>query len=668
MILELFLCTVLFCAALGPILALSGRFRLGTRRTAGAIAALWLGVSILIVAAAFLWTGPAVTREAFATNRPIQRPTGNYVGSGACRNCHPHNHSTWHDSYHRTMTQVASDESVIGDFNNVELTGKDLHVRLFRQGKQFLAELDMRNPDFSETYQVVMTTGSHNRQAYWLSTSKARELMILPYMYLKADKKWIPRHSGYINPMCLQERPELAVLKGDFGRWSTVCIKCHATHGRSEPLLDQAESRSPNATGTQAVEFGISCEACHGPGAEHVRVNQDPLRRYRQHLADEPDLTIVNPARLPHDRSSEVCGQCHAVIFHRTDEAEKNWRQKGYTYRPGGNLHADPIQFIMRGRLDLMPPDRPRDAPNPAEDGSFWSDGMIRCSGREYNGLLDTPCFQRGKMSCLSCHQMHQAKDDPRKRKEWADDQLKFGMEGNRACLQCHEQFKNADRLTRHTHHAGDSTGSLCYNCHMPFTTYGIMKAIRSHQIDSPSVKTSLATGRPNACNQCHLDKTLAWTAQRLASWYKIPAPKLAKDEQQIAASILWTLRGDAGQRALMAWSFGWDDALAASGNHWQAPYLAQLLDDRYDAVRYIAERSLKRLPGFREFTYNFVGPPDQRAAASQRARQTWADLPKSAPQDFPPHVLIDKQGRIREGDFQRLWKNRDDRPMAINE
>src|SRR6185503_10115548 len=102
----------------------------------------------------------------------------------------------------------------------------------------------------------------------------------------------------------------------------------------------------------------------------------------------------------------------------------------------------------------------------------------------------------------------------------------------------------------------------------------GILKAARSHQINSPTVKASLDTGRPNACNQCHQDKTLAWTADRLADWYKQPKPKLSKDEEEVAATALWALRGDAGQRAIVAWSYGWDDGLKVSGNHWQAPVL----------------------------------------------------------------------------------------------
>ena len=654
------LLNVLFCVVMVPILAVLGRAKGSARTTAGTIVALWLGLSILIISTQFLWTDQPLDSERAVTNRPTQVPTGNYVGSAACQSCHPQNHATWHDSYHRTMTQVATEKSVIGNFNNVRLSGKDLNVRLFRQGNQFLVEMNLSNPRFTGVYPVVMTTGSHNRQAYWLASSPNSPPMILPWMFLRAEQKWIPRHSAYINPMCLQEFPELAVLKTDSGRWGYNCIKCHATRPFSASEAD-APNRPPSST--QVVEFGISCEACHGPGAEHVRVNRDPIRRYMQRLAGGPDPTIVNPARLPHDRSSEVCGQCHSVILQR-----KRWVHNGYTYRPGEDLAADPNHFVMRGRLDLMPRDRPRDLPKPSEMGSFWPDGMVRCTGRDYNGLIDSPCFQRGKMSCLSCHQMHQPPGDPRKRQDWANDQLKFGMDGNGACLQCHDQFKNVERLTRHTHHTVDSSGSNCYNCHMSYTTYGLLKAVRSHQVSSPTVTASLETGRPNACNQCHQDKTLAWTADYLSRWYEIPKPKLSEDEQQIAATVLWTLRGDAGQRALMAWSYGWEDAHKASGSHWQAPYLAQLLEDRYDAVRFIAYRSLRRLPGFQDFEYDFVGPLDHRATARQRALQVWAGSQKSLDPPFASSVLIDSQRHVLETEFQRLWKQRDDRPMEIVE
>lgn len=661
LIIEALLVLVVLAAAAVPLLAVSGRITVSGR----AIVALWLCLAILIVVTQLVWTTTPANGETAVTNRPIQVPTGGYVGSAECRSCHPHNHATWHDSYHRTMTQVATPESVLGDFDDVRLAGKGLDVRLFRQGGKFLVEMHRHNPEVKRVYPVVMTTGSHTRQAYWMAPGNDSVLMILPYMFLRAEKKWIPRHSGYINPLSLEERPELALLQAEFDRWSHGCIRCHTTQGRAGPT--DGGTAPPNGRGfaPEAVEFGISCEACHGPGAEHVRVNRNPLHRYGQRLAGLSDNTIVNPARLPHDRASEVCGQCHSVFTGRGDDAIPQWQRHGFGYRPGDDLAADPLRFIVRGRFDLMP-DRPANTPDPAHSGSFWGDGMIRASGREYNGLLDSPCFQRGKLSCLSCHQMHQSRDDPRPRAEWADDQLGVGMGGNGACVQCHERFKDVEQLTRHTHHAADSSGSACYNCHMPFTTYGLLKAIRSHQISSPSVQASLKSGRPNGCNQCHQDRTLAWTADYLARWYDVPRPTLSADEQQVAASVLWALKGDAGQRALMAWSFGWDDGLAASGNHWQAPYLAQLLEDRYDAVRHIAQRSLRRLPGFREFEYDVGGPPEGRAAAHQRALQNWASGQTSRPFEAP--TLIDKQGRVQRAAVERLWKQRDDRPMTINE
>src|SRR5437764_901077 len=63
---------------------------------------------------------------------------------------------------------------------------------------------------------------------------------------------------------------------------------------------------------TNAAEFGIACEACHGPSGEHARLNRSPQRRYWFHLTGKPDATIVQPGRLSASRSSQVCGQCHA--------------------------------------------------------------------------------------------------------------------------------------------------------------------------------------------------------------------------------------------------------------------------------------------------------------------------------------------------------------------
>ena len=196
----------------------------------------------------------------------------------------------------------------------------------------------------------------------------------------------------------------------------------------------------------------------------------------------------------------------------------------------------------------------------------------------------------------------------------------------------------------------------------MPYTTYGLLKAIRSHQVDRSTVSASLETGRPNACNQCHLDKTLAWTGQYLEQWAQ---PELSQEQQTVAATILWTLRGDAGQRALMAWSMGWEEAKAASKSGWMAPYLAQLLTDPYDAVRFIAFRSIRRLPHYERFEFNFLAPPKVLVEGRRRAYKIWM-----AGSDHPTgeSILIDPRGKLRIDTFLNLARQRDNRHMVLNE
>jgi hypothetical protein len=205
----------------------------------------------------------------------------------------------------------------------------------------------------------------------------------------------------------------------------------------------------------------------------------------------------------------------------------------------------------------------------------------------------------------------------------------------------------------------------------MPYTTYGLLRAMRSHQISSPSVAASVETGRSNACNGCHLDKTLAWTAERLEAWYNLPPPRLSEDEQTIAASLLWLLRGDAGQRALAAWSMGWEPAQRISGTGWMAAPLAMLLDDPYDAVRLVAERSLRSLPGFDAFRYDFLAPRDERMRAALAVVAAVEQRRRSSPpgeRRTDGSLLLDANGATRLDAINRLGLERDNRPVVLRE
>jgi len=643
--------TLVLIPVVALLLGLAALFLPPAWRSRGAL----LGAAIATIATTtMLASNGQPLPEAEVAERPIAEPAAGFVGSSACRSCHAHEHDTWDSSYHQSMTQVASPETVLGDFNDVEITVKGRYFKLMREGDEYWVELEdeiAAGPEKPRVRrQVVLTTGSHNMQVYWFSSGYAvaghgRVLGQLPLSWQVAEERWITRDASFVQPA-----DDVHHLQ--YTGWNMVCIKCHATQGR--PLLDIQQGQVADAD-TRVTDFGIACESCHGPGAEHVAANQNPLRRYAQRLSGEPDPTIVNPSRLDPKRSTQVCGQCHGVWDFKMEDQRRMqaWSQQGFSYRAGQDVEAnrDPV-FTNK----------------PGESG-FWPDGLIRTAGREYNALHGSPCYEKGGMSCLSCHEMHPEDSDERTREEWATDQLRLGGD-NRSCLECHADY--AKDIEAHTHHTVGSSGSSCVNCHMPHTTYGLMKGTRNHRIESPSVKVTMRTGRPNACNMCHLDQTLGWTAKHLGDWYGIKSPKINRADERLSATVRGILEGDAGKRALMAWVLGWPEAQAVSGTDWMEPYLAELLVDPYPAVRIIAERSLRTLPGYEAFQRDLDGEPEPRQQAKAEVLTNWAARTGggagAAGKVARPQVLMNADQTLNVDEFARLLKRRNNTEVRLVE
>ena len=631
---------------------------------------------LLICGSAALGVATVATREpdlpeSRASNRPIQKHKDGFTSSETCQACHPSEYASWHASYHRTMTQVATPDTAVASFKDAIIS--NVHgrpMRLTERERQLWAEFD--DPDSPEPPDrrprierpVVMSTGSHHQQIYWYSTGHGRLLGQLPGAYIIAEGRWIPRRMAVLHP------PGVSALS-ETGHWNSTCIACHATHGT--PEFDTPFGSQPPATqkvDTAAAEFGIACESCHGPADTHVRQNRNLLTRYRLHLTGHADTTIVQPTRLNPRRSSQVCGQCHGVWEFYDGAGERQANSGGLPYRPGDELSA--TRFVAQPTVNAESPTMKALL---ADDSlfirdAFWSDGKVRVSGREYNGLLESPCFKNAKtdertLSCFSCHTLHKTSDDPRPLTQWADDQLSAGKDGDVACVQCHPSIR--DNVSGHTMHKANSTGSSCYNCHMPYTTYGLLKTIRSHTVSSPSVAESVEHDRPNACNLCHLDRTLEWTNAALEQWYGSPLTPLRENQQRVAASVLWLLTGDAGLRAIVSQAMAWRPAQEASGTEWMAPYLAQLLDDPYDAVRFGAVRTLRGLPGFSGVAYDFVAPAASRRAAQLRTMATW-DRVRQASHRQDSALLLKPDGSLDIEAVLALLKQRNNRRMLLRE
>jgi hypothetical protein len=193
------------------------------------------------------------------------------------------------------------------------------------------------------------------------------------------------------------------------------------------------------------------------------------------------------------------------------------------------------------------------------------------------------------------------------------------------------------------------------------------LKTIRSHQISSPSVAVNVATGRPNACNLCHLDKTLSWTADYLAKWYGTPSVSLGEEERSTAASVLWMLRGNAAERVIAAQAAGWSPAQQISDTSWMPFYLAQLLEDPYDAIRFVAFRSLRGLPGFARLEYDFVASERQRLQAELKTIDIWRSAWRRG-QGSTEHLLLNPDGTPIRDRVERLLEARDHRRVLLRE
>ncbi len=580
--------------------------------------------------------------DELAATVPQQTRAG-YATSDRCEACHPSQYASWHRGYHRTMTTYASPETVHADFRDQTLHGNGYDAHIFRRGDDYMVEmidpLWQYEVDFGQRpplqpgekapvveRRISMVTGSHHMQAFWVPSLVGNGQLSLPFTYLFDDQRWVPRGEVFLHPPGGRHQEQV---------WNVSCITCHTTAGQPHALVGGKEVRS------QVAEMGIACEACHGPADEHIAANQNPLRRYWLHLRQKGDPTIDNPARLAQTdarRASEICGQCHSL----TDLSDQIYLGEGKTYVAGDELENS--QPLLR---QLHP--TPALAKHVQEDpsylrGYFWSDGTVRVSSRDYTGMIESKC-NAGKLWCGSCHSLHDS--DP-------VNLLWPGKEGDGGCVQCHEKIGAA--VEAHTHHKADSVGSRCENCHMPYTVYGLLKGIRNHRIDSPHVTgRSGSSERPNACNLCHVDRSLGWTAQKLADWYKQPLPSAIAGDGGPAA-IDWLLSGDAVLRAIAAWQFGWEGAKKAADVDDAVPYLAAALEDPYAAVRYVAGHALAKMDPANQFDY--LAPLDERARAAQQIVRRWLAA-------HPDRV---KSAALIDGKIRGLVEKRDDSPVRAME
>lgn len=332
-----------------------------------------------------------------------------YVGSYECKKCHERRYLEWTTTFHSKMMQDAraNPSVIIGDF------GSSVKIRTFHKED------------------VDYTIGNRWNQMYL--KKEGDDFYVLPAAYHISSNTWVA-----YSP----DAPEKRL-------WFKECAGCHAT--------------GVDHVGKDFKEPGIGCEACHGPGSNHVKA-----------IPGFEIATIINPLRLSTVAAAQICGSCHS-----------RGRDKSGQY-------AYPVDYMTsRGTSNLV---LHFNAFNPKDNPQiFWPSGDGRHSYMQYVEWKQSEHAKAG-ITCTHCHEIHKAVNP-----------FQTKLVGDNLCRSCHISLDN--KMAHKIHSFGS-----CIACHMPRTGNGPESGeTRSHTFRFASPELSWKSGgvknQPNSCSGCHYHK-----------------------------------------------------------------------------------------------------------------------------------------------------------------
>jgi predicted CXXCH cytochrome family protein len=461
-----------------------GRMGRMGRRQDGIVRNRW--ISTLIVAA---WVAVVASAQVGVTP-PAQGVTpesasDGYVGAQACASCHGQIHATWKAGRHSKMIQPATSATVKGDFSKgtVTLQGSRYGLRM-RNGEYFITESALTGKE--QEHRVDYTLGSRRIQHYLTTIDKGWIVVLAPSWDVQRQQ-WF-HNAEIVRP----DEDDRQIVQ----QWNKTCQGCHVS--RQENGYNPATQTYQTAW----MDFGTSCERCHGPGKRHVQQYSAGSAGTEVRPAPPPSPGpslgpevggggVVRPTRLDPGASSAICAQCHSLR----------------TVINSGYKAGEPYYDYFMPVLEYLPFARPHSS----QDPPYWADGRPRRFSNDAVGLWQSACFVRGGATCTACHADPHLPDIER------NPQLAAGG-SNALCTRCHQEI--GARLTAHTRHGAGSAGSVCVECHMSKTVISIKATMRDHTISLPAPENTVRFAIPNACTECHTNKPASWAVDALKSWW----------------------------------------------------------------------------------------------------------------------------------------------------
>jgi predicted CXXCH cytochrome family protein len=360
---------------------------------------------------------------------------------------------------------LATDETVLADFDNAQLRHHDIESKMFRQGEKFMVHTEGPDGKMAD-FQVKYVFGVTPLQQYMVEfdrtesmpATEVARLQVLRLCWDTLNKKWF-----YLAPPDVAEKlsPDDALhWTGVTMCWNTSCADCHSTN-----LQKNFDVRTARFH-TTFSEIDVSCEACHGPGSVHIELaNSKSLFWDRKRGYGLAQLKGENP-----QPQIDTCATCHS----------RRQRSVHPGFRPGEDFYDHHGNALLTSLL-------------------YHADGQIQDEVYVHGSFLQSNMYQKG-IRCTDCHDPHTAR-------------LKH--EGNQVCTSCHQHAAGKyDTPAHHRHNVG-SPGAQCVECHMPATTYMEVDPRRDHSLRVPRPDLSVTLGTPNACSACHLEQSGLLEAQR---------------------------------------------------------------------------------------------------------------------------------------------------------
>jgi hypothetical protein len=325
-----------------------------------------------------------------------------FVGSTKCMTCHAEEYKSWQDSWHakivRPKKEAILEEAVekwASDGTNPGPTVGNV------TGQPF--SLD----------EVQYVVGSRWKQRFLVKNEQTGNLQFMDKQMNRASGKW-----------------EKYDQQND---WNTMCATCHTTGYR----ITEYDETAGKTVKSDFVEMGVGCEACHGPGAKHVKSMKKK--------------NIFNPGNLDFQAQSMVCGYCHIRLENKKwKSAQGNPRadfpapKLGATYKAGGDWTKwYPSEVIIPG----LQANNPFDKEYSGElEGLFKVDDFAKANGvyeeakhhQEYQGFIQSTHFKLGAISCITCHSPHAGKG-------------KIKKVDKEACNKCHNATYTVEKYMPNT-------------------------------------------------------------------------------------------------------------------------------------------------------------------------------------------------------------------------